>query len=349
MENLESGRDTRQHAIAYWLLAVCVMIYVMVILGGVTRLTYSGLSMVDWKPLTGWLPPMTDEAWRAAFADYQRFPEYRDINAGMTLGAFKGIFLMEYFHRLWGRLIGLAFLIPFVVFLIRGWIGPRLLPRLLAMFVLGGLQGALGWYMVKSGLIDRPDVSPYRLTAHLGLALIVYAYILWVALGLLFPAGDGKRTSPIKGYARGLVALVFLTILSGGFVAGNDAGLVYNTFPTMNGEWWPKDLFAIDPFIANFFEDVTTVQFDHRVMALVTATLIVVFWARSRGVALAPRARWAADLLVVMVLVQVFLGIATLLLVVPVPLAATHQAGAVALLTLALWNAFEQGRAAVAS
>jgi cytochrome c oxidase assembly protein subunit 15 len=347
MENLDAGRRARQRTLAYWLLAMCVMVYIMVLIGGFTRLTYAGLSIVEWKPLTGWLPPLTAEQWEAAFADYQRFPEYREINAGMSLDDFRTIFLIEYFHRLWGRLIGVAFLVPFVIFFARGWIDPRLLPKLLAMFILGGLQGALGWYMVKSGLVDEPDVSAYRLTAHLGLALVILGYMLWVALGLLRPAAGGAAPAATAGrrrFAWGVFGLVFVTILSGGLVAGNNAGFAYNTFPTMDGEWIPQELFALDPLWINFFEDVTTLQFDHRLLALATVTLILAFWVWARGAGLAWRARLAVDVLAMTVLVQATLGIATLLLIVPLPLALLHQGGAVALFSAALWAAFEMRR-----
>jgi len=344
MEIFDPGTRARQRAVGVWLLVVCAMVFAMIVLGGVTRLTYSGLSMVEWKPLTGWLPPLSAREWEAAFADYQQFPEFKLLNAGITMAEFQTIFLIEFFHRLWGRLIGVAFLAPFVVFFMRRSIDSRLLPKLLAMFVLGGLQGALGWYMVKSGLVDEPDVSSYRLTAHLGFAVIIYGYILWVALGLLSPVAE-REVAPapraLRRFSIGIVVIVFLTILAGGFVAGTDAGFAYNTFPTMDGEWVPSALFAMDPWYINFFEDVTTVQFDHRLLALVTTAMTVVYWLRSRGIPLTPRARLAANLMVVMVLAQVALGAFTVVLIVPVPLAALHQAGAVALFTLALWNAWE--------
>ena len=179
------GESGCERTIGLWLLVIAGMVFAMVVLGGVTRLTESGLSMVEWRPVTGWLPPLTQEAWEQAFAAYQKFPEYHKVNAGMTLAAFKGIYWLEYLHRLWGRLIGLAFALPFLLFLAKGWINRRLGWKLFGVFVLGGLQGVLGWYMVKSGLIDRPDVSQYRLVAHLGLALLIYGYLLWLAFGLL--------------------------------------------------------------------------------------------------------------------------------------------------------------------
>jgi cytochrome c oxidase assembly protein subunit 15 len=334
-------RVQRHHrVIAFWLLAVAAMVFAMVVIGGVTRLTHSGLSMVDWRPATGWLPPFTEAEWRAVFQQYQQFPEYREVNAGMTLAEFKGIFWLEFIHRLWGRLIGVAFAVPLVVFLLMGWVDRRLAPKLVVMFVLGGLQGVLGWYMVKSGLVDRPDVSQYRLTAHLGAALLIYAYMLWVAFGLLAP-NSPPTPRHLSRFGATLATLVFVTALSGGLVAGLDAGFAYNTFPLMDGELIPEHLFAVSPLYLSFFEDVTTVQFTHRLLALTTAALVVVFWFAATKAPLAARARLAAHALLFAVAMQVTLGIATLVLIVPVPLAAAHQAGAVVLLTAALWAAFE--------
>ncbi|MGH8473272.1 MAG: COX15/CtaA family protein, partial [Gammaproteobacteria bacterium] len=207
----------------------------MVLLGGVTRLKHAGLSIVEWQPLTGILPPLSAPAWEDAFAQYQRYPEYQKLNRGMTLGEFKSIYWLEYLHRLWGRLIGIAFLVPCLYFTLRHRIGRALIPRLAMLFALGGLQGALGWYMVKSGLVDRPDVSQYRLSAHLGLAAFIYGYMLWVALGLLRPRTAAEGALP--RYCFAVLGLVFATLLSGGFVAGLDAGFAYNTFPLMQGQW----------------------------------------------------------------------------------------------------------------
>ena len=278
MTGVSDLRTQRRHrAIAFWLLAVAARVFAMVVIGGVTRLTHSGLSMVEWQPVTGWLPPSTEAEWSAVFRQYQRFPEFREVNAGMTVAEFKGIFWLEFIHRLWGRLIGVAFAVPFMVFLLKGWVDRRLAPKLVVIFVLGGLQGVLGWYMVKSGLVDRPDVSQYRLTAHLGAALLIYAYMLWVAFGLLAPE-PGPTPRNLSRFAAALAAMVFVTALSGGFVAGLDAGFAYNTFPLMDGELIPEHLFAVTPLYLNFFENVTTVQFTHRLLAITTATLVVVFW-----------------------------------------------------------------------
>ncbi|MEE2980442.1 MAG: COX15/CtaA family protein, partial [Pseudomonadota bacterium] len=201
----------QRHRIAFWLLICCAMVFVMVVLGGVTRLTHSGLSMVEWQPVTGILPPLTDAEWQAAFERYRQYPEYQKLNRHMDVDGFKSIFWLEFIHRLWGRTIGVVFALPFLWFWWRGAIDRRLAPKLVFMFVLGGLQGLMGWYMVKSGLVDRPDVSQYRLTAHLALAFLVYGYMLWVALGLLFAGGAAARRGP-HGLAMVVTAMAALTV-----------------------------------------------------------------------------------------------------------------------------------------
>jgi cytochrome c oxidase assembly protein subunit 15 len=324
-----------QRAIAVWLLLCCAMIFAMVVIGGITRLTESGLSMVEWRPLIGWLPPLSDGAWQDVFAKYQATPQFQKVNAAMTLAEFKTIFWWEYVHRVWGRLIGVVFLLPFLWFLVRRRFDRALAPKLAVIFVLGALQGALGWYMVKSGLVDRPEVSQYRLTAHLGLAVLIYGVILWVALGLLVRNGAPRGPSP--RWSRALVVVIFVTMLSGGFVAGLDAGLAYNTFPLMDGRLVPAGYLAFRPSWTNPFENVASVQFDHRVLALATLAAVLAFWAGARRVGIAGRARRIADGMAVMACIQVGLGISTLLLYVPIPVAAAHQAGALVLFTLAVW------------
>ncbi len=333
----------RRHVIlAVWLFVVIAMVFAMVILGGVTRLTHSGLSMVEWKPVTGWLPPLSEAAWMEVFDKYKLSPEFQKVNKHMDLDGFKSIFWFEFLHRLWGRIIGLAFLLPFLFFLFRGWVSRDMAPKLVLMFILGGLQGVMGWYMVKSGLVDRPDVSQYRLTAHFSLALIIIGYIEWFALGLLFPSRDKlSSSSPLKGFAAFIWFWAFVTALSGGFVAGLDAGFTYNTFPLMDGDLFPPDLYSISPLYLNFFEDITSVQFNHRILAEVLFVLVAVFWMKARKVEMPPRGRLAVNCLAAAVLVQVVLGISTLLLVIPVPLAAAHQAGAVVVFMTALWTARE--------
>ena len=330
-----------QKPIAVWLLVCCALVFAMVVVGGVTRLTHSGLSIVEWQPIIGTIPPLSQNDWEVLFEKYQQTPQYKKVNLGMSLEEFKGIFWWEYFHRLLGRVIGLAFFIPFLYFLARKAIDGPLGLKLAGIFVLGGLQGAMGWYMVKSGLVDNPHVSQYRLTAHLGLAFIIYAAMLRVALGLLFPAGTSYygngRLRSLRSFAIGITTLIFIMILSGGFVAGIRAGLAYNTFPLMNGHLIPPELFMLEPWYRNFFDNMATVQFNHRMIAWTLAILIPIFWFKSRNLPLPGSTRLACSLLLLMLAVQVSLGIATLLLVVPLPLAAAHQAGAMLLFTAALW------------
>ena len=334
----------RDKMITAWLLSVAGMVFLMVLLGGLTRLTHSGLSMVEWKPLTGWLPPMNEADWQVLFDLYRQSPEFMKVNAEMDLLGFEGIFWLEFIHRVWGRLIGLVFFLPFVAFIWKGWVDRPLGLRLAALFVLGGLQGAMGWFMVMSGLVDNPDVSQYRLTAHFGLALLIIAGLIWTALGVLYPEPydsfhqDHGRLGRAAHWLFGLVAL---TAVSGGFVAGLDAGLYYNTFPLMDGGFVPQDFFELSPWWINMFEHVPTVQFDHRLLAELTFFAVLLFWLMARKAHLAPRTRRAVWAMAVMVVLQASLGIATLLLYVPVALASAHQMGAVVLFSLATWVAFE--------
>ena len=338
----------KKRAIAIWLFVLCAMIFAMVLLGGATRLTHSGLSMVEWRPLFGVLPPMSEAAWQNVFQQYQKFPEYQKINFAMSLAEFKRIFLFEYSHRVLGRAIGVAFAVPFLYFLLRRHLSWQLAPRLAVMFVLGALQGVLGWYMVQSGLVERPDVSPYRLTAHLGLAVIIYAYMLWTAMSLLQPV---RRAAMVAGRVRALriaapivTGAVFLTILSGGFVAGNDAGLAYNSFPLMDGRFVPADIFRLEPWWRNFFENLPLVQLDHRLLALLAIIATMILWLASLRQPLSTGARRAFGAWAAVALAQLALGISTLLLLVPVPLGVAHQAGALLTLTMALRTCHELSR-----
>ncbi|MDO8438041.1 MAG: COX15/CtaA family protein [Nitrosomonadaceae bacterium] len=329
-----------QKSIAVWLLACCALVFAMVVVGGVTRLTNSGLSIVEWQPIVGTFPPLSQSDWEVVFEKYHQTPQYKKVNQDMSLEEFKGIFWWEYFHRLLGRVIGLAFFIPFIYFVARKGIDRPLGLKLAGIFLLGGLQGAMGWYMVKSGLVDNPHVSQYRLTTHLGLAFVIYATMLWVALGLLFPAsslrGDDRLRS-LRQFSLALTSLIFIMVLSGGFVAGIRAGLAYNTFPLMNGHFIPPEIFMLEPWYRNFFDNMATVQFDHRMIAWMLAFLVPLFWFKSRQLPLPASTRLACNLLLAMLALQISLGIATLLLVVPLPLAAAHQGGAVLLFTAALW------------
>ena len=325
--------------LAIWLLACCALVFAMVVVGGITRLTHSGLSIVEWQPIVGTLPPFDDQAWHEAFHKYQQTPEFRQVNPDMELAGFKRIFWWEYAHRLLGRLIGAAFLLPLLWFAARGRIARHLGWKLAAIFALGGLQGAMGWYMVQSGLVDDPRDSQYRLAAHLGIALLIYAAMLWIALDLLLQRGTEAAPRGLRRFALTLVVLVFAMALSGGLVAGIRAGLAYNTFPLMNGHFVPPGMFVIEPWYLNFFNNIATVQFDHRLIAWLLAFLVPWLWLRVRRSGAPRRARLAADLLLSALALQVALGIATLLLVVPIPLAAAHQAGALLVFTAALLTA----------
>jgi cytochrome c oxidase assembly protein subunit 15 len=311
----------------------------MVVVGGATRLTHSGLSITEWQPIVGTLPPLDDAQWNEAFRKYQATPEYAQVNQGMSLEAFKGIFWWEYVHRLLGRAIGAVFLLPLVWFVARRRIPAGLAPRLFGIFLLGALQGAVGWYMVKSGLVDDPRVSQLRLTVHLGLAFAIFAAMFATALSLLdpTPTAHDVRTGALGRYAKGLALLVFAMALSGGLVAGIRAGFAYNTFPLMNGHVVPPEIMLVEPWYLNFFNNMATVQFDHRVLAWLLAFLIPIFWWRVRTAPQVSRqARIGAHLLLALLAVQITLGICTLLLVVPLPLAAAHQAGALLLFAATL-------------
>jgi len=327
----------RGHAIAWWLLACCALVFAMVVLGGVTRLTRSGLSIVEWQPLVGTIPPLNEADWMDLFEKYKRTPEYLKVNVGMDLDGFKGIFWLEYLHRLLGRAIGIVFLVPFLWFLARGRISRGLAPRLVGIFALGALQGLMGWLMVASGLVDMPRVSAYRLTAHLALAVAIYGYMLWVALDLLYPERALTAVEPtLRRPALAVTVLIVVTILAGGFVAGTRAGFVFNDWPWMHGRLVPDGLYAMSPLWADWFENVATVQFHHRILAYGLVLIAPWLWWRSRGLTMVPRARAALHWLFGLLAVQVALGIATLIYVVPAPLAAAHQGGALALFSAAL-------------
>lgn len=328
--------DTRyDRQVATWLLICCALVFMMVVLGGATRLTGSGLSIAEWRPIMGAIPPLSDAEWQRIFQIYQQTPEFRLVNSHMDVNDFKGIFWLEYLHRVLGRLIGIAFAVPLVFFAVRGVIKPRQLPWYLFLLALGGAQAFIGKIMVASGQVDAPQVSHFRLTAHLGAAFLVYALMLWTALNLIFkPAGDGNH----RGYrwSVALAVLTSVTILSGGLVAGLDAGLIYNTFPLMGDSLVPPGLMALEPAWRNPFYNMTTVQFDHRVLGITTFILTVIAWVRL-GPDLPARARPARQALLVTAAAQVTLGILTVLYAVPTALATAHQAMAMVLLTIALY------------
>ncbi len=329
-----------------WLGWMCWLVAAMVVIGGITRLTESGLSMAEWRPLIGWIPPLSSAEWERVFALYRETPEFQDLNSWMTIDDFRTIFWWEYIHRVWGRLLGVAFAVPFVVLLVMGKIRRSLLPRLVLLFVLGGVQGGIGWWMVKSGLVDDPAVSQYRLAVHLSMALVIFCLLLWTVLDLLPSRADEKPVaSGLRGPMVAVMALVSLTIVAGAFVAGINAGLIYNSFPFMGDGLVPPEYGAVTPWWRDAFENHASVQFHHRVIAIVTA-LVVLAVAHaamrqdkqsggSRAVLFGRLTPWAAMSLAVGL--QVGLGIATLLAHVPVWLGAAHQAGAVLLLAAVVW------------
>ena len=324
--------------VALWLFVMCGMILVMIGLGGATRLTGSGLSIMEWAPIMGTLPPLSEAEWQRLYALYQKIPQYELVNKGFGIEGFKAIFWLEWGHRLWGRLIGLAFIGPLLWFVWRGAIGRRLVPRLGVLFVLGGMQGAVGWFMVASGFFpDSTAVSPYRLVVHLTFALALYSALLWIGLGEWRGEAPGNAPAPrgLRWLVRGLAGLMGLTILAGGFVAGLKAGFTYNTFPLMDGRLVPAGYADLVPWPRNLTENVAAVQFDHRLLAslVLLSTLGVALRYLPRLSGLAAR---ALVLLSLAVLAQYALGVMTLLWVVPVSLGTAHQVLAVLVLTAAL-------------
>lgn len=332
-----------ERVIGIWLLVCCAVLLALILLGGATRLTGSGLSMVHWQPLNV-VPPVSEAAWLVEFDAYRASPEYQKVNRGMSLDEFKVIFWYEFGHRLLARGLGLVFALPLAWFWWRGILPQRLRWPMLGLLALGALQGYMGWYMVKSGLVDIPQVSPYRLAAHLSLALVILVLMLRLAVGLLWPRPAAEHPPAIRTGLRLLLGLVAVTILSGAFVAGTRAGLVYNTFPLMAGQLVPQGLFALDPLWRNLFENTAAVQFFHRVLALTTLAVTVAVWWWSRRQVLARPVRLAILVSVWIALVQVGLGIATLLLYVPVSIGTIHQGGAVVLLGSLLVAEWMAGR-----
>lgn len=352
--NLSSGEKftiaRSQKQVGYWLLTCSGMVFGAVALGGITRLTESGLSMVTWK-LFGETPPFSETQWEAEFEKYKQYPEFQIKNKEMTLAEFKWIWWMEYIHRMWGRCIGAVYFVPAVIFLAQKKLDNRLKKRVAFMGVLLLCQGLMGWYMVKSGLEDRfdgpndvPRVSQYRLAAHLTLAFVLYASMLRSALEQLSPALHWPVMNNIRSFkilAHSCKGLVYFTAISGAFVAGLDAGLIYNSFPKMADRWIPSDILALTPAFKNFTENPTTVQFDHRVLGTTTLCLTTALWLWSFRFKLPPGAKVAANAFGIMAYAQVAMGITTLLTYVPVYLAAMHQSGSLILLSLATWLTHE--------
>jgi heme a synthase len=311
-----------------WLYFVAFLIFCLVLIGGATRLTDSGLSITEWKPILGIIPPLNEADWLLAFSKYQQIPEYKLQNAGMSLQDFKTIFWWEWAHRFLARLVGIAFVVPMIWFAIRGRLGRSLWPSLLLLLALGAAQGGLGWFMVHSGLTERVDVSQYRLSAHLTLASIIFAAIIWVGLGI---GRQRQRPFVLADYVSlGLVMLMMLQIAAGGFVAGIDAGMGYNTWPKMDGAWIPEGLAVMKPAWRNLFENALTVQFQHRLLAYII--LAIACWHAWQSFSL------SAISLLYVVFAQAVVGVTTLMLQAPIAIALVHQAMALVVLFVAVWN-----------
>lgn len=331
----------KQRAIKIWLWSGAGLIFLMLIIGGITRLTGSGLSMSDWNLIMGALPPMSEAEWIAAFEQYKQFPEYRQVNTGMSLEEFKGIFFWEYLHRLLGRAIGIVFLVPFLFFWIRGYFTPKMLQRMLFLFGLGTLQGAMGWIMVKSGLVDVPYVSHYRLAAHLMLAFILVGCCVWFSLDLRGSgpsAGNETANGGLKKWTLVVGAVFFVQLLWGAFTAGLNAGYIYNTFPTMNGEWLPQNVWALQPAMLNLVENPGTVQWMHRLIGTVLGVLVLWLWYRTQNSGVSGATQKIVHLLLIIILLQYALGVFTVIYHVPLALGVAHQA--VALLFWIVWLMF---------
>ena len=340
-----SDSASPDRSLLLWLLALCLMIFALVAVGGITRLTGSGLSIVEWKPILGTIPPLNPFEWQQTFALYQQTPQFQLTNSTMTLEGFKQIYLWEYIHRLLARLVGLVFIVPWLVFLIRGKLRGKSALRVGIAFVLGGLQGILGWLMVKSGLIDRPSVSHYRLAAHLLLALLVLTYLIWILLDLRAPLGGPRESGPNSSQMRrvrllllGMTPLFILQILYGAFVAGLKAGFGFNTFPKMNADWVPPNFFWLQPAWLNFFENGATVQFVHRWLGTLILVGITGWGMIASRLPLSRNQRLASLALLISFWVQYLLGVGTLIFIIPIPLAVAHQVGAAVTLAILTWT-----------
>lgn len=328
-----------------WLGVCTILVFLMVILGGAVRVTGSGLSMVDWRPLLGAIPPIGEAAWLEVFREYQRSPEGQLVNAHFSLGEFQFIYYMEYLHRLLGRFVGLVFFVPLCYFLWRGGLSRRLQSRLWFVFLLGAVQGLLGWYMVKSGLVDDPRVSQYRLVAHLLLAVVIYVAMIRLMVGLWLgrngPNVAGGKPDFLSASSVAL-ALVLIMIASGGFMAGTHAGHIYNTWPTMGDDWFPEMFLGMQPWWRNLFENTVTIQFIHRWLAIVVAVVVIMFVLRVRRWDERPLSRRLASYTVGLVVLQVMLGISTLVSGVPAVLAVAHQGTGLLLIgaLAAIWGGY---------
>ena len=326
----------QRRVMAFWLFTMCGLVALMVIVGGATRLTDSGLSITEWRPVTGAIPPLSADDWAREFDKYKEIPEYELVNYGMSLSEFKTIYWWEWGHRFLGRLIGAAFIIPFLIFAARGWIDRRLGATLGGLLVLGGAQGALGWYMVQSGLADRVDVSQYRLAAHLGLAVFLFAALFWTGLSLRLPRYAAQPLSSFGIAGLLLAGGVYAQMLLGAFVAGLRAGRVYTSWPLMDGEFFPSAYFSASPRFIDAFETTAAVQFNHRIGAYILAIAGVIYFVRARGTEAERMARYV----LAAILAQITLGIATVISATPLALGLLHQAGALIVFAAALFAAY---------
>jgi len=315
-------------SIVIWLLAGCLLIWGMVVVGGITRLTGSGLSMAKWKIATV-VPPLNDVQWQAEFNDYKQTPQFKDVNSYFTLQDYKHIYWWEFIHRLIGRMIGVVFLIPFAFFVLKGWLKGKLLIQSLIIFAMGGAQGVLGWFMVASGLQDVPHVSHYFLAAHLITAFITFGYSFWVALDLIYPNSEFRiQNSELRKWSWVLLFFVLIQIMYGAFTSGLHAGQFDPTWPKMGEHWIAPEVTALSPWWKNFIDGIAGVQFVHRYNAYVVVLLVFLIWFKARRLQLLPTQRNGINILMVMVCVQFLLGVFTLVYSVPVVLGVLHQTGA---------------------
>ncbi|MBI4931206.1 MAG: COX15/CtaA family protein [Bacteroidetes bacterium] len=328
-KSFATNSSTSYRPVIIWLLTGCFLIYAMVVIGGITRLTGSGLSITEWKIVTGTFPPLSQEAWQKEFDAYKQIPQYKLINSDFQLSDFKQIFFWEYLHRLIGRIIGVVFLIPFIWFWIKKKLPEGFMKKALVLFALGGLQGFLGWFMVKSGLSQNVHVSHYRLAIHLISAFTVFGFTFWYALDFMSPSGGGSEAGGgLKKLSLILFSTIILQIIYGAFVAGLKAGYGYPTWPKMGDEWFPSDITSLEPLWKNFFEGVAGVQFIHRYIAYVIVIIVRILFYRSRKLNLTQQQRKIINALVIIVLAQFILGVITLLYGVPIIIAVLHQTGA---------------------
>ncbi|MGM0547295.1 MAG: COX15/CtaA family protein [Bacteroidota bacterium] len=326
-------------AVRIWFWSGALLVFLMVVVGGITRLTDSGLSMSDWSLIMGAIPPMNEAEWMAAFERYKEFPQYQQLNAGMSLAEFKMIFFWEYLHRLLGRVIGLVFLIPFAFFWIHGYFDSKTFRRAWILFGLGALQGAMGWIMVKSGLVDVPYVSHYRLAIHLLLAMLLFGFCVWYALDLYDDQTEEQsyQTSTLHRWSIGILVLFVIQVVWGAFTAGLDAGYIYNTFPKMNENWLPASAWSLQPVLVNLVENPGTVQWMHRVLGTLLGIATIGFWWKNHQAQIPHLLKQKARILLGMMLTQYVLGILTVLTNVQLLMGVVHQVGALAVLFFWIW------------